>query len=98
VHDENIFNSVRTATASTMGANVEESRTKARKDLTRAWHAAAQRLLDAGYEQSDIYDTMRRSLLTEAHQITPRRKPTWLLSAPGRFARAYRPTGLGTPS
>jgi hypothetical protein len=35
-----------------------QDRTEERKKLTAAWHAAVKRLLEAGYEPNDVFETM----------------------------------------
>jgi hypothetical protein len=37
---------------------VGQDRTEERKKLTAAWQAAVKRLLEAGYEPNDVFETM----------------------------------------
>jgi hypothetical protein len=74
-----------------------QDRTEERKKLTAAWHAAVKRLLEAGYEPTDVFETMaavgldrtipeeqERSAPTAAVVIdrsTPTVPPRWLKRA-----------------
>jgi hypothetical protein len=51
----------------------EQDRIEVRKKLTAAWQATVKRLLDAGYEPSDVFETMAavgldRSMPDESQQ------------------------------
>jgi hypothetical protein len=53
-----------------------QDRTEERKKLTAAWHAAVKRLLEAGYEPNDVFETMAAVGLDRSIPEEQGRSPT----------------------